>query len=81
MWFSDSNPAIIERVEEIAMAKGVSMTAVSIAWLLAKECWPIVGLAREDQLDGLLGALSVKLTDKEIKYLEEEYKPLNVTGI
>ncbi|OCK83664.1 Aldo/keto reductase [Lepidopterella palustris CBS 459.81] len=80
-WFSDSNPEIINRVEAISREKGVSMTALSIAWLIVKGCCPIAGLANDSQLDGLLEALTVRLSENDLRKLEEEYKPQKVTGI
>ena len=57
------------------------MTAIAIAWVIAKGCCLIVGLANGLQLDGLLEALTVALSDEDIKRLEKEYKPLGLTGI
>ena len=57
------------------------MTATAIAWVIAKGCCPIVGLANESQLDGLLEALTVTLLEEDIKRLEEECEPLGATGI
>ena len=41
---------------------------------------PIIGTTSLTNLEDLLGALDVKLTDEEIAYLEEEYRPLPVSG-
>ncbi|EOD44999.1 putative aryl-alcohol dehydrogenase protein [Neofusicoccum parvum UCRNP2] len=80
-WFADTNPVIIDRVEQVAAAKKASMAAVATAWVIAKGCCPIIGLSKESQLDGLVEALHVELTDEEMKFLEEEYRPLEMTGI
>ena len=53
-----------------------SMTAIAIAWIIAKGCCLIVGLANESQLDGLLEALIVTLSEGDIKRLGEECEPL-----
>ena len=60
--------------------RSVSMTAIAIAWIIAKGCCLIVGLANESQLDGLLEALIVTLSEGDIKRLGEECEPLGVTG-
>ena len=67
-------------VEELAKRKGVTMGQVSLAWILTKVTAPIVGTTSVEKLADLIGALEVKLSEEEIKYLEEEYKPLAVSG-
>ncbi|OCH87251.1 Aldo/keto reductase, partial [Obba rivulosa] len=73
---------IISRVEELAKKKGVSMAQISIAWSLSKDgvTAPIVGTTSLKNLEDIIGAVRVTLTDEEIKYLEEPYKPLRTTG-
>ena len=58
------------------------MAQIALAWILAKPgvTAPIVGTTSLDNLKDLLGALDVKLTEEDIKFLEEEYKPLPVSG-
>ncbi|TEB34356.1 aryl-alcohol dehydrogenase [Coprinellus micaceus] len=73
---------IINRVEEISKRKGVSMAQVACAWSMAKEgvTAPIVGTTSLKNLEDLLASVHIKLTDEEIKYLEEPYKPTEVFG-
>lgn len=71
---------IVKRVEEVAQKKGCSMSAISIAWAIAKGCAPIVGLSKPERIEDACSALSVKLDDEEMKYLEEPYVPHKVTG-
>ncbi|KAJ3534820.1 hypothetical protein NMY22_g6756 [Coprinellus aureogranulatus] len=73
---------IVNRVEELAKKKGVSMAQISCAWIMAKEsvAAPIVGTTSLKNLEDLLGAVHVKLTEEEMKYLEEPYKPTEVFG-
>ncbi|TBU29680.1 Aldo/keto reductase [Dichomitus squalens] len=73
---------LTSRIEEIAKKKGVSMAQISIAWCLAKEpvTAPIIGTTSLENLEDILGSLDVKLTDEEIKYLEEPYQPVQVIG-
>ncbi|KAI0628904.1 Aldo/keto reductase [Trametes polyzona] len=82
-WYQNSaTTTIITRVEELAKRKGVSMAQISIAWMLSKDgvSAPIVGSTNLKNLEDILGALDVKLTEEEIKYLEEPYEPLSITG-
>lgn len=73
---------IVARVEELAKKKGVSMAQISIAWSLSKEGVnaPIVGTTSLKNLEDIIGALDVKLTEEEIKYLEEPYKAQPILG-
>ncbi|KAI0691057.1 aryl-alcohol dehydrogenase [Cytidiella melzeri] len=73
---------IINRVEEVATKRGVSMAQVATAWVLSKDgvTAPIVGSTNLDHLKDIIDAVRLKLTPEEIKYLEEPYKPVQVTG-
>lgn len=72
---------IIERVEELADRYGVSMTEISIAWLLTKVTSPVVGATKLHHIDAPASATSLKLTDEDIAYLEEPYVPHALVGV
>lgn len=72
---------IIERVLEIANKKGVSMTEVSLAWLLAKVTSPVVGATKMSHVDGAVKAVDLVLSEEEIDYLEELYVPHALAGV
>lgn len=72
---------IIERVSEIAEKRGVSMTEVSLAWLLTKVTSPVVGATKPHHIEGAVKAVDLTLTDAEITYLEELYVPHEVVGV
>lgn len=72
---------IVKRVAEIADKKNVSMTAVSLAWLLAKGvASPIIGVTKEKYLDDAVQAFDVKLSKNDMDYLEEMYVPHKIVG-
>ncbi|KAF9482881.1 Aldo/keto reductase [Pholiota conissans] len=73
---------IVSVVEKIAKARGLSMAHVSLAWVLSKPgvSAPIVGTTSLDNLNDLLGAVNVKLTEEEIKELEAPYLPQAAFG-
>jgi len=73
---------IINRVEEVAKKKGISMAQVAVAWSLSKEgvTAPIVGTTSLKNLEEIIAAVKIKLTEEEIKYLEEPYKTQAVIG-
>jgi aryl-alcohol dehydrogenase-like predicted oxidoreductase len=69
-------------VEEIANKRGVSMAQISLAWVLTKEVVtaPIIGTTSLDKLKDLIDAVDIKLSEEEVKYLEEPYKPTAIIG-
>ena len=82
LWFnSEQDQGIVEKVEEIAEKKGVSMTAVATAWLLSKGECPIIGLGSVERIESVGEAFEVELSNDEVKDLESGYRPLAVTGI
>ena len=72
---------IIERVAELAEKRGVSMTEVSLAWLLAKVTSPVVGATKLHHIEGAAKAVELALTQEEIAYLEESYVPHRLVGV
>ena len=64
---------IIQRVSEIAQNYDVSMTEVSLAWLLRKVTSPIVGATKLHHVEGAVNSVYLTLTDDDIEYLEEPY--------
>ncbi|KAK0203289.1 NADP-dependent oxidoreductase domain-containing protein [Desarmillaria ectypa] len=79
---NDAAEAITNRVEELAQKKGITMAQLSIAWILSKEgvTAPIVGTTSLDNLKALIEGTKVKLTAEDVTFLEEEYKPLTISG-
>lgn len=72
---------IIERVAELARTKGVTMTEVSLAWLLSKVTAPVVGATKFEHIDGAVHAVDLKLTAQETAWLEEAYVPHRLVGV
>lgn len=77
-----SNAEIVGRVEELAKKKGLSMAQIAIAWSLAYPgvTAPIVGTTNLTNLKEIIAAVHIKLTEEEIKYLEEPYTPQAIIG-
>jgi aryl-alcohol dehydrogenase-like predicted oxidoreductase len=73
---------IVERVAEIAAARGVPRAQIALAWVLQKRAItaPIVGATKPHHLDDAVAALSIELSPEEIGKLEELYVPHAVTG-
>ena len=78
---ADADLKIIHRVEEIAQIRGVSMSEVSLAWLIKKTTSPTVGTTKKHHIDTAVKAVELELTDEEMKYLEELYMPHELVGV
>ena len=57
--------AIIQRVAELSEKRGVSMTEISLAWLLAKVVSPVVGATKLHHIEGAAKAVELTLTPEE----------------
>jgi aryl-alcohol dehydrogenase-like predicted oxidoreductase len=73
---------VVERVAEVAAARGLPAAQVALAWLLQKPgvTAPIVGATKLGHLEDALAAEQVALDDAEISRLEEPYVPHPVLG-
>lgn len=82
MYYQDSDFAVVEKLSGIAKQRGVSNAQVALAWILNKPgvTAPIVGASKMQHLEDALKSLDVKLTDDEMKALEEPYQPHRVLG-
>ncbi|KAJ4491022.1 NADP-dependent oxidoreductase domain-containing protein [Lentinula aciculospora] len=78
----DATATIVNRVEEIAKKKGAKMAQIAIAWVMARDgvTAPIIGTTSLENLDELLAAVDIKLSEDEMKYLEEPYQARSVVG-
>lgn len=77
----EQDSEIIGRVAEIADKYNVSMTEVSLSWLISKTTSPVVGATKLSHLDGISGAVDLELSDNDISYLEELYVPHALVGV
>ncbi|GIL41809.1 aldo/keto reductase [Roseiterribacter gracilis] len=77
-----SDRKIVDRVGELAAARGRSHAQIALAWLLHQQdvTAPIVGVTKIEQLDEAIDALAVKLSTDEIASLEAPYTPRAVVG-
>ncbi|MDD6691167.1 MAG: aldo/keto reductase [Lachnospiraceae bacterium] len=78
---AEQDNVIISRVAELAEKHGVTMTEVSLAWLLAKVTSPVVGATKLHHIEGAAKAVDLTLTPEEILYLEEPYVPHPLAGV
>ncbi|HAT3848507.1 TPA: aldo/keto reductase [Serratia marcescens] len=78
----DADNRIIDAVEKVAKARGVPMAQVALAWVLAKPgvSAPIIGASKPHHLDDAIAALSLTLSEEELRSLEEPYVPHNIVS-
>jgi len=76
------NLDLVREVEAIAAEKGCTTAQLALAWVLAKgeDIVPIPGTKRVRYLDENIGALDVKLTDEDLKRLDEILPPGAAAG-
>ena len=82
LYYADSDFRVVDRVAEIARARGVTPAQVALAWILRQPgvTAPIIGVTKIEQLDEAVAALDVPLDDEECRRLEEPYVPHPVLG-
>jgi len=78
----DADRTVVDRVEEIAKSRGISMAQVALAWHFTKPCVtaPIIGATKPQHLEDALAAMDVALSAEEVAKLEEPYVPHGVVG-
>lgn len=82
LYFREGDFKVADRVQEVAKERGVSGSQVALAWVLSKAhiAAPIIGSSKIEHLDQAIAALEIKLTEDEVKHLEEYYQPHPVLG-
>ena len=78
---AEQDKVIVTRVAELAEKRGVSMTEISLAWLLTKVTSPVVGATRLRHVEGAAKAVELALTEEEQAYLEAPYVPHPLAGV
>jgi aryl-alcohol dehydrogenase-like predicted oxidoreductase len=77
-----ANQVLVDRVGEIAEAKGATRAQIAIAWVLAQHPWivPIPGTSKLHRLDENLGAANVVLTADDLAAIETALRGVDVQG-
>ena len=78
---AEQDGEIIRRVTELADRRGVTMTEISLAWLLTKVTAPVAGATKLRHIEGAAKAVDLELTAEELGYLEEPYVPHALVGV
>ena len=77
---SEVDKKTVSRVKEIADNKGWTMAEVALAWILGKGTTPIVGIAKVERVEDMVGLKGKSLDKDDVKYLEELYVPREISG-
>lgn len=79
----DADRHVVDRVAEIAEARGVAMASVALAWMLQKPfiSAPILGASKPEHLQDAIAALALELTASEMAALEAPYLPHRIVGM
>jgi aryl-alcohol dehydrogenase-like predicted oxidoreductase len=66
---------VVNAVQQLAEARGVTMAQVALAWVLTNPIVsaPIVGATKAHHLHEAVAALDLQLTDDEVRALEDPY--------
>ena len=82
MYYQDADFTVVDRVTDVAKAIGKTMPQTALAWMLSKShvTAPIVGASKMPHLEQAVDALSIKLTEDQVRTLEEPYRPHPVLG-
>ncbi|MGC8597799.1 MAG: aldo/keto reductase [Thermocladium sp.] len=80
-YINDENLKILLELNEVAKARGITLSQAALAWLinmqerLGVNIIPIIGITKMNHLEDDLGALSVKLSQDDLKRIDEIMKP------
>jgi aryl-alcohol dehydrogenase-like predicted oxidoreductase len=82
LYYRPSDFEVVARARTVAGRHGVSPAQIALAWLLHQQSVtaPIVGVRSIEHLEEAVDALSISLTEEEIRVLEEQYEPHPVLG-
>lgn len=76
------NQALVDRLGEIAAAKGATKAQIALAWLLAQKPWivPIPGTTKLTRLEENIAAAEVVLTPADLAEIEAALAAVTVLG-
>jgi aryl-alcohol dehydrogenase-like predicted oxidoreductase len=82
MYYRDDDFTVVDRVVELAEQHGATPAQIALAWILRKPgiTAPIIGASKMPHLEQAVAALEIKLSDEDIAFLEEPYRPHPVLG-
>ena len=82
-WYAlEQDRRVRERVLELARSHGLKPAQIALAWLLGQGgiTAPIIGATKKGHIKDAAGALELSLSEEELEYLREPYRPRQVIG-
>ncbi len=78
----EQNLSVLQKVNDIAIEKGCSLSQIAIAWSLAKydNVQSLIGTTSPNHLQSAIDALNVELSDEDVKALEEVISADKIKG-
>ena len=77
-----ANMVLVHAVQAAAQHKGATPAQIALAWLLAQKPWivPIPGTTKISRIEENLGAVDVRLTEDDLKQIEDATSKLSLQG-
>jgi aryl-alcohol dehydrogenase-like predicted oxidoreductase len=77
-----ANQAMVDLLGQIAVQKNATPAQVALAWLLAQKPWivPIPGTTKLSRLDENIGAVTLQLTDDDLRQIDSAAAQIKVEG-
>jgi len=82
LYYQPDDFTVSDRAQEVAREHNRKPTQIALAWILSRPGMtaPIIGASKMEQLDDAVAALGVKLSEDDVKRLEEPYRPHPILG-
>ncbi|MFC4014481.1 aldo/keto reductase [Nonomuraea purpurea] len=76
----ENDKLVLDRVAQVAGERGLPAAQIALAWLLHQPAVtaPIVGATKDRHVDDAVAAVSVSLSQEELDFLAEPYRPREV---
>lgn len=77
-----ANQALVDLLGKIAKEKQATPAQIALAWLLAQKPWivPIPGTTKVHRLEENVGTVEIKLTENDLKEINEAVSKIEVQG-
>jgi aryl-alcohol dehydrogenase (NADP+) len=82
MYYQDDDFNVVERVTTLAEQLEATPAQVALSWMLHRPgiTAPIIGASKMAHLEQAVGAVDVMLSQEQMAFLEEPYRPHPVLG-
>lgn len=76
------NIALVEYVEQLAIAKNATPAQIALGWLLAQKSWivPIPGTKRIERIEENIGGAKIEFTSAELEEIQHKLDHIPIVG-